>query len=124
MQFAYQMDVPEWSCANSAPAKRNRSQEDDYDAAFDGFKKMRVDITMKSQEDRVKECMQIRTQLQSLGILALPEAQEKLSKAMNDFVAMGDSKSVNLSVPGTPTKFQVVLTTNEKKKSGVTMVAG
>lgn len=76
---------------------------------------------MKSVEERVQECINIRSQLQSLGILTIHTIKEKLAHHMNDYIKYGDSTSFKLKVPEGGAMFEVNLVGSEGKKSGVIM---
>jgi len=78
---------------------------------------------MKSVEVRIQECMQIRGQLQSMGVLSIPHLAEKLKAKMNSFIKTGESSTFNLSLDQKGTTFQIILTSSENKKSGVRMIA-
>lgn len=76
---------------------------------------------MKSVEDRIKECVNIRAQFESMGILTIPWIKEKLSRHMNAFVKTGVSETFQLKIPDTQTSFQIILTASDDKQSGVVM---
>jgi hypothetical protein len=78
---------------------------------------------MKTQPQRLQECIQIRTQLQSLGVLSIPHIADTLKKNMNAFVTTGDSCSFRLNMDEKGVYFEVILTSNENKKSGVRMIS-
>ena len=75
---------------------------------------------MKSVEDRLTECKNIRSQFQSMGLLTIPGLKESLSKRMNDFITLDESQTFKLQ--GENQTYEVVLTVNEKKKSGVRVI--
>jgi hypothetical protein len=75
---------------------------------------------MKSVEDRILECKNIRTQFQSMGLLVLPSFKDALSKHMNAFITLDESQTFKLSAINQT--YEVVLTVNEKKKSGVRVI--
>ena len=75
---------------------------------------------MKTVEDRITECKNIRSQFQSMGLLTIPSFKDSLSKHMNAFITLGESQTFKLQ--GENTTYEVVLTVNEKKKSGVRVV--
>ena len=49
----------------------------------------------KETTERLKECMEIRKQLDDFGIMILPEVQDSIT-IMNDFVRDGVSSSGNI----------------------------
>ena len=73
---------------------------------------------MKSVEDRIVECKNIRSQFQSMGLLTLPHFKDSLSKHMNSFITLDESQTFKLRGTTNQT-FEVILTVNENKKSGV-----
>lgn len=75
---------------------------------------------MKTIEDRITECTNIRTQFQNMGLLVMTYFKDKLSKHMNDFIKLGESQTFKLTA-GIQT-YEVVLTINENKKSGVRVI--
>ncbi len=77
---------------------------------------------MKSVEDRIVECKNIRSQFQSMGLLVLPHFKDSLSKHMNSFITLGESQTFKLQGDSTNQMFEVILTVNENKKSGVRVI--
>jgi hypothetical protein len=77
----------------------------------------------KTVDTRIAECVNIRRQLQSLGILTIPDISAKLTKRMNEFVSSGISQSFKLIIPDDPgTYVHVILSSNPAKQSGVSLV--
>jgi len=79
---------------------------------------------MKPISVRVSECIQIRSQLQSMGVFTIPENSDIASHAMNEFLTQGLSSEFTLTIPDSKQKtmFRVSLTTDPRRQSGVTMV--
>lgn len=75
---------------------------------------------MKSIKTRIDECVNIRCQLQSMGLFVIQKNNDIVSKYMNDFVKTGESQYFSLSLPEQKLKFIVTLTAKEKQ-SGVVM---
>jgi uncharacterized protein YaaR (DUF327 family) len=55
-----------------------------------------------------------------MGLLTIPGLKESLSKRMNDFITLDESQTFKLQ--GENQTYEVVLTVNEKKKSGVRVI--
>ena len=75
---------------------------------------------MKSLEQRLKECFTIKKQLQAVGVFVLPENNTIVSTHMNRFIK--DASSETFHIEAGAHRFQIILTVNENKKSGVTMM--
>lgn len=73
---------------------------------------------MKSLQERIAECMNIRRQIESLGILVCPEISKTLSQHMNAFISNETSQTFNIRATNMVT-LKIVLTCNDKKQSGV-----
>jgi hypothetical protein len=76
---------------------------------------------MKSIEERVSECKNIRLQLQSLGVLTSPSIAIDMKINMNMFVVYGEPVTFTIKVPESRVKIIIKLSTNENIKSGVIM---
>jgi len=76
---------------------------------------------MKSLEQRLNECFTIRKQLETMGVFIVPENNTIVSVNMNRFIKEASSETFNIEADGH--KFQILLTTNEHKKSGVTVLS-
>lgn len=78
---------------------------------------------MKPISVRVAECIQIRSQLQSMGVFTIPENSDRTSAAMNAFLTQSLSSEFTLAIPDSKSKtvFCVTLTTNPHRQSGLTM---
>jgi len=77
---------------------------------------------MKEIDDRIQECINIRKQLESMGILTLFTVRELLTKHMNIFITEGESQHFKLKIPNSKMIFDISLTTIENKKSGITLL--
>jgi hypothetical protein len=77
----------------------------------------------KPVAQRVTECISIRSQLQSLGLLALPRVSRSLTRHMNDFVATGGADTFEVAC-GEGVRVRVVLTSRPDRQSGVELIRG
>lgn len=77
---------------------------------------------MKSLDDRIHECIQIKKQLDQLGLGVLPECKETLAKHMNAFIQEGISQTFILNIPDSNIQFKVILTIQKNKQSGVIQI--
>jgi hypothetical protein len=75
---------------------------------------------MKSLEERITEVMNIRLQLQSLGLLSVPIIQEQLKRYTNTFVKEALPQTFLLKESGYHVKVQ--LSINPQRKSGITLL--
>ena len=78
---------------------------------------------IKTIEERIKECMNIRIQIRSLGLETIDYIKEKLSKHMNDFIARGESQTFTLKIPDSKDNIKVMLICNIKKQSGIHLLS-
>lgn len=76
---------------------------------------------MKPIEQRISECVSIRTQLQAYGIFSIPNVATKMTSHMNEFIKDGVSQTFTLKTEG-GISFRVFLTCKEGKQSGVEMI--
>ena len=76
---------------------------------------------MKSLEERITEAMNIRLQLQTLGLLTVPHITETLKQHTNAFVKEAQSQTFMLKEKQIVVKVQ--LSTSSNKKSGLTLLA-
>jgi hypothetical protein len=76
---------------------------------------------MKSLEQRLKECFAIKKQLEAVGVLVLPENNSIVSTHMNRFIKEATSETFYIEAGAH--KLQIILTINEHKKSGVTVMS-
>ena len=74
---------------------------------------------MKLLDDRIHECIQIKKQIDQLGIGVLPECKETLAKHMNAFIQEGISQTCILNIPDSKIQFKVILTVQKNKQSGI-----
>ena len=75
---------------------------------------------IKSLEERITEVMNIRLQLQSLGLLSVPIIQEQLKRHTNAFVKEAQPQTFLLKESGYHLKVQLSVT--PQRKSGVTLL--
>ena len=73
---------------------------------------------MKTQEERIKELLEIRGMLQQLGLFTIPEFAEKIKIEMNAFVKDGYSSRFRWKLEDDT---DIIITFSSTKKSGVTM---
>jgi hypothetical protein len=81
--------------------------------------------SVKPLSERVAECIEIRSRLQSFGVFVVEENNAVTAQAMNAFVIHGTGAEFTLVVPGghgENIEFRVRLTAHPKKPSGVEMV--
>jgi hypothetical protein len=76
---------------------------------------------MKSLEQRLKECFTIKKQLEGIGVLVIPENNTIVSTHMNRFIK--EATSETFSIEAGAHRLQIILTINEHKKSGVTVMS-
>lgn len=72
---------------------------------------------MKPLHTRIDECINIKTQLESLGVLVLPEYKQELSQKMNDYIKLGEPQQMNIKLDNVT--FEITLSS---KKSGVLQI--
>jgi hypothetical protein len=78
---------------------------------------------MKDVSVRATEAVEIRRQLQSLGVLVVPENLEKLKHASNSFVKSGVSTTVLLKIPSSRSmRVRVSFLSSRDVKSGITLI--
>lgn len=77
---------------------------------------------MKSVEQRIAECVSIRQQLQSYGILSIPDVATKLAQHTNEFIKNGTAQTFVLNPHVGSYEFRIILTTKEGKQSGVEVI--
>jgi hypothetical protein len=77
---------------------------------------------MKSLDDRIQECINIRKQLESMGLLTIHTIKEIITEHMNNYIKDGISETFKFTIPNDKTVFKIVLTSDDNKKSGVTII--
>ena len=77
---------------------------------------------MKDVQTRVQECISIRSKLQSLGVLTLPEVATTLTLQMNDYVRTGERTSYTFKTHEHGVELRVILDSREQKQSGIEMM--
>ena len=75
----------------------------------------------KAQGERLGELVEIRGTLQRLGLLTIPEFAAALKVESNAFVRGGSSSGLRWKLDG-DTDVVVALSSNPRRKSGVTLV--
>lgn len=73
---------------------------------------------MKTEDERIQECIQIRKQLTSIGAMMLDENREKLKNEMKKFVYSGQSTRFSLNLID---KAKAIIELKSSKKSGITL---
>jgi hypothetical protein len=80
---------------------------------------------LKPLSERVAECIEIRSRLQSFGVFVVEENNAVTAQAMNAFVMHGTGSEFTLTVPGgrgDKIQFRIQLTAHPNKPSGVEMI--
>jgi hypothetical protein len=80
------------------------------------------DVKTKPVGDRITECMNIKKQISSLGLLILDGVSSKLSENMNNFIKNGVSRQFKIHIPHQHAYLEVRLCVSQGIKSGVTFV--
>lgn len=82
----------------------------------------------KPQEQRVREALEIRTQLLRLGALREPELAQRVTRAMNCFVATENAAGATLTLPLAVERkaatVHLLLALQVGRESGVRLVMG
>lgn len=76
---------------------------------------------MKQLDQRLAECISIRSQLQAYGIFSIPDVATKITQSMNDFVRNGTPQTFTVKCEG-GIMFRIILTCKDGKQSGVEMI--
>jgi hypothetical protein len=71
---------------------------------------------------RIAEAIEIRKQLQSLGVFVVPQNQEKIRAASDEFIKSAASTSVVLKIPFNTMRIQVSFSIHPDIKSGVILI--
>ena len=79
-------------------------------------------MTIKTIEERVNECLEIRKQLQQCSVLTIPEASQILGERMNDYVKTATSQDFRMKTHERGVEFRVILRPTPGKQSGVEMI--
>jgi len=78
---------------------------------------------MKCVKTRINECIQIQTQLKSLGIFIIkPELKDELADKMNAYIKTSEPQTFYLKIPDMKMEFKVILTPSDNKQSGVSQI--
>ena len=75
---------------------------------------------MKSTEQRLEECIEIKTKLQKLGATISDNARKRISRAMNDFIRTGEPNSFHVRLDDN-SNIRVTLTPTLSKQSGIVL---
>lgn len=78
--------------------------------------------TTKEINERIAEAVEIRKQLQSLGVFVVAQNQEKIRAASDDFIKNGVSASTILKVPFNTMRIQVSFLITPETQSGITII--
>ncbi len=81
-----------------------------------------VMATIKDINVRIAEAVEIRKQLQTLGVFVVTQNQEKIRVASDDFIKNGVSTSVILKIPFNTMRIQVSFLIGSGTKSGITII--
>jgi hypothetical protein len=73
----------------------------------------------KQEDERLQECVELRKQLDKVGVMLDPACREQVSAHMNAFVRDGTPSSACFRVEGH--LVHLVLTSRAHKKSGVVL---
>ena len=79
-----------------------------------------MSVKEKTVDDRLQECINIRRQLQSLGVMQYNDIyKHQIVKSMNDFVTNGISNSFQVPLE----KYTLHIILSNTRKSGITLLA-
>ena len=77
-------------------------------------------LTCKSLQDRIEECINIKTQLRSLGALMNDMNRGKIARLMNSYVKEATTGQLKVRIDDT-TNAIIALHSNVHKRSGITL---
>lgn len=77
---------------------------------------------VKHVKERIDECVNMKKQIASMGLLVVDGVAEKLSVNMNAFIKTGSSRKFNIHVPNEGSYLEVTLCATRGIKSGIALI--
>ena len=79
-------------------------------------------MIVKTQEEKIIECVDIRKQIQHTDMLRYKDNENKIKKAMDDFIKLNIGSTLRLWCNDKQkTRAILILSINKNHKSGITM---
>jgi hypothetical protein len=79
-------------------------------------------MTIKTIEERIAECFEIRKKLQQCGVLTISDVAKSLGEHMNDYVKTATPQTFKLKSHERGIEFRVILAPTPGKQSGIEMI--